>query len=882
MQEPEIRPVSPIYWWLIAAASLLVPRGSRPAWRQEWFAEVEHRWTRQQAWRRLNLRAQLALLGKCRGAFADACWVRLKPLRRGVWQDFRYGIRLLRAEPGYTAAAALTMAVGIGAVAAVFSFVNGLLLRPLPFPNAERLFLIGRTTGSAGGGRFNLSFSDFSNLRHRQQVFTGMAAYDEGSFALTGAGEPAWISGAEVSANLFSILGMTPALGRDFLPGDDRLGTQRVAIVGYGLWRRQFGSDPGLVGKEIVLKGRTHRVAGIMPAGFNFPEDAEVWIPLTPDSRPANHNVEDCAVIARLRPGVSHEQARAEVDRLGEQLATEHSRPALPGPTLRPLREVYVQDARRTVLLFWGIVGVVLLIACANVAGLMLARLVERRREIAVRRAMGASRWRVARQLLIESLLLAFLGGALGLLLGWRGKRALLGAIPDDPPFWANFDFDAVLFAFVLLTTVVAGIGAGLAPAWQFSKGDPERALKGAGGSANRHRLSNLLMVSELALAFLLLSGAGLMMKSFLELRQADPGFAPADLLTMRMTLPDSRYRTARERQAFFEETVRRAKSVAGARHAAAVSELPLGGDRWYVEYSVESPSPNSAIGPMPAAAHRVVTPEYFDVIGIPLLRGRGFSATDGADRSLGVVIISQSLARRCWPDEDAIGKWLKYGKPDSGGSWLTVVGIVADIKNHDVRDAGNESLYVPLRQLPVSAMALVIRSTGDPLRLATPVREQIRGLDRDLPVYQIRTMEQMIRRSLWQSRFNSWLFAIFAATALLLAAIGVYAVISQSASQRAREISIRMALGARRGDVIGLVVGEGLRLTLIGLAIGLASAAVLTRILTGLLYDVSATDPATFAAASLLLFVVSTLACYLPARRAATADPIVALRCTV
>jgi putative ABC transport system permease protein len=881
MSEKPWKPVAPLYRWLVGLASLITPRERRETWKREWVAEVEYRWLRYQSWQNLNRHARIELFKRCRGAFADAGWLQLRHLQQGVFQDLGHGARMLLKDHSFTTVAVITMALGIGVIVAVFSIANGALLRPLPYRDSERLMVVGHVSREPDAQPIPVSFPDYYSWRQEQQVFEDLAAYNTGSFALSGHGEPEWVAGAEISANLFPLLGTTPILGRGFSDEDDYLDADRVALVGYRLWQRRFGSNPDLIGRNLTLHGRSYRLVGVMPPQFEFPEHAEVWTLLARDPKRENHEEGGYFVIARLKHGIAIERAQEEMRSIARRGGHGKQMRADLKVGVVPMRDYYVRNARRAIFIFLGTGAFVLLIACANIAHLLLARTKTRQKEFSIRMALGASRARIVRQLLTESVLLALIGGLTGFLLGWWGKKTLLSSLPDLP-FWTSFTLDLRIFGFTLIISLASGLIFGLAPALQTARFPLNKVPKGAGSpnmiNARASRMSDLLAVSQIALALVLLIGAGLLVKGFSKLRQADPGFDLNQILTMRMTLPNIHYQQPEEQLAFFDHLVHRVRALPETQMAAAISELPLGGDRWDETYSPDAES-SLFSERLPVAAHRVITPGYFKLMEIQLLRGREFDECDGLDRVHRVVIVNESLARRYWPGHDPLGKRLKYGRPDSPSPWLNIVGIVKDIKDEDLRREPRDILYIPHRQLPVSAMALVIRTSVDPLSLAQKVREEIRIIDPNLPVYQIRTMQQVMNRSFWDARFFSWLLGIMACIALVLALVGVYGVVRYSVAQRTQEIGIRLALGASPAVVMKLAIGRVMKVAAIGIAGGLVASLVFTPVLSLLLYDVSSTDPLVFAMTPSLLALAALLAAYLPARKAMKVDPVAALR---
>lgn len=800
-----------------------------------------------------------------------------------LWQDLRYGVRALRKQPGFSLVVVLTLAVGIGTNSTIFSFANGVLLRPLPYANPESLVALDETSPKRNVTSMGVSFPNFLDWRAQNQVFEDIAAYTEGTYTLVGGGEPEQIRGAGVSSGLFEILGVTPALGRTISPEEDRPGSETVVILSHGLWQRRFGSVPGIVGRTISVNDRQHTVVGVMPPGFKFPEVADLWVPLALDTQRWTRNDHGLRAIARLKPGVSLGQAAAEMEAIA--LRVEEQNPVTNEGlrvSVTNLRAGLVGDYRQSILILLGVVGFVLLIACVNVANLLLARASSRRREVSIRVALGAGRWRIFRQLITESLVLSAAGGALGLVLALWGLQLLLTAVPVELPFWMKFDLDGRVLAFTAAVSLLTGVVFGAAPALQASKVDLNVTLKEGGRSdghagAGMRRLRGLLVVGEVALSLVLLIGAGLMMRSFLRLQQVDVGVDPEHVLTMAVPLPSAKYRELERRSSFFQQLVERVGALPGVREVGAVSNLPLSGSLWGRSLTVEG-RPVLSVGEAPMINHCVVTPGYFRAMGIPIQTGRDFAGADAKDAPK-VTVVDERLARAYWPGESPLGKRVRFGPPESNEPWHTVVGVVGEVRHERADAATRMSVYVPYQQIPVRQMTLAVRTGGDPSALAAAVRNQVRGLDPDQPVTAVRTMGEVVSSAIWQPRLHAILFGVFAAVALALASVGIYGVMSYAVTQRTHEIGVRIALGARPRDIVRMVVGHGLALTLVGIALGAAFALALTRVMTSLLFEVSAADPATFAANVALLTAVSLVACYIPARRATRVDPLVALR---
>jgi putative ABC transport system permease protein len=796
---------------------------------------------------------------------------------------------MLLKKPGFTLIAVITLALGIGATTAIFSAVNAVLLRALPYEHAERVVFVSSTEVSRGIDRMTVSPPNFHDWREQNQVFDEMAAFLNGNFTLTGDGEPEQFSGTRVSPNLFTLLGAEPLVGRSFLNEEEQVGRHRVVVLSYGLWQRRFGADPGLVGKTLTINGNPYTVVGIMRPDFQFPNSrTDVWMPLAFAPGPLDRGSHFLTVIARLKPGVTPALAQTEMAIIARRLEQFYKENQGVGVSVRPLREELLGGIEPALLILFGAVGFVLLIACANVANLLLARAAARRRESAIRLALGASRPRLIRQLLTESVLLSLLGGASGLLLARWGVDFLLSLSPNTIPHSQEIGVDGRVLAFTFALSLVTGVLFGLAPALEASKIDLNEMLKEAGqtagGKAGRHRTLRFLLVSEVALALVLLIGAGLLINSFLRLRSVNLGFDPERLLTMQISLPGSKYKEGSQRIAFFEQVLERVESLAGVESVGATNDLPLGGtafSRFFMAADIEGVPMPASPGELPPFAVFEVSPHYFSAMGTPLLKGRLFTAQDN-QQGAPTAIINETVARRFFSDQDPIGKRIRVGSPNGWNYWMTIVGVVGDTRLEKLSQTPFPEIYTPHSQGLLgasSSMVLAVRSSDDPLRLAGLIREQVWAVDKNQPVSNIKTMEQLLSEGLAEPRFNTVLLGIFAVVALALSMTGVYGVASYSVSQRTREIGIRMALGAKASDVVRLVVGQGMKLALIGVVIGLVAAFALTHLMKSLLYGVDATDPLTFASIALLLPLVALLSSYIPARRAAKVDPMVALR---
>ncbi len=800
-------------------------------------------------------------------------------------QDLRYAVRLQRKNPGFTIVALIALALGIGANTAIFSVVNTVLLRPLPYKDPQRLVMVWEDASKHGYPRDTPAAANFVDWRDQSTVFEGMAAIADESFNLIGTGDPERIEGRRVNANLFSLLGVEPQLGRTFTPEEDQPGANRVALLSYALWQRRFGGDNAIVGKTLNLNGETHTIVGVMPARFQFPSsDDDLWVPIAFTAQDlANRNRHYLQVLARLKPTASLEQAQTELTTIAARLQQQYPQSnADLGAAVTSLHEHLVGDIRPALLILLGAVGLVLLIACANVANLLLARAAVRQKEIAVRVALGARRWRLLRQFLTESVLLATLGGIVGLGIAYGGLILLKTFIPENISQAREISVDFKVLGFTFLVSVITGLIFGLAPALQAARFNQTETLKEGGrdsatGSSGK-RIRGLLVMSEVAVSLVLLIGAGLLINSFLRLRNVDPGFRADNLLTMKFVLPEPKYAAFDKRTAFYDDLVQRVEGLAGVKSAAVTTNLPLYRQGNSISISIEG-RPAPPPGQEQIVVTRIISPKYFDTMSIPLLSGRQFTDQD-ARTSPRAVVISETMARRYWPGEDPVGKRIGAGRIQRPEDWIQVIGVVKDVRQFELTAEPRPQMYLSYRQAGFFAPRdLVVKTDVDPASMAATVRNAVWEIDKDQPVSNIKTMEEIFLDSIARQRFSMLLLAIFAAVALVLAAVGIYGVMSYSVAQRTHEIGIRMALGAQTGAVLRLAVGYGLKLVVAGVAIGLIAAFALTRVMSTLLFGVTATDPMTFTLISLLLVFVAAVASYIPARRATKVDPIIALR---
>lgn len=807
------------------------------------------------------------------------------------WQDVRYGVRMLLKAPSVSIVATIALALGIGANTAIFSVVNGVLLRPLPFANSEKLMIVGESNLTRGQQLGAVSYPNFADWREQNHVFEHLASYHDSDFIFTGRGESTRLQGAVVNADLFPLLGVNAAIGRTFLLAEDDPGDSgRVVLLSQQLFQQRFNADPNIIGQSITLDAKNYTVVGVMPQSFQFPvqnDPVELWATVAVD-REGKEPVTDqrgahfLRVIGRLKTGVTKEQAQAEMTAISARLEQQYPDKNLHMTSVvESMLEAMVGDIRPALLILLGAVGCVLLIACANVANLLLARAMTRQKEMAIRTALGASRLRVVRQLLTESVLLSLTGGMLGMILAvwWSDLLVTLGK--QNIPRALQVGLDWRVLGFTLVLSVLTGIVFGLVPAIHSSKTELTESLKegsrGSGDGARRNGIRGILVVSELAIAVVLLVCAGLLIQSLWRLANVKPGFNSENVLTLVVGIPEVKYPTEKQAQ-FYKDLAARVEALPGVRSSSSITPLPLSGDRFGLSFEIEGRP--VAKGEEPGADLFVIGDDYFKTMEIPVIKGRTFTGRDVA-KGPGVIIVNQAFAQKFFPNEDVIGKRIKPGisTTEDKPVMREIVGVVGDVRNRDLSGALRPGYFLPQAQIPFSQMTIVVKTAGDPHALLASIQNEVRAMDKELPVFNVKTMNEYISVNVAAPRFNATLLGIFSAVALILTIVGLYGVMSYSVAQRTNEIGIRMALGAQTSDVLRLVVSQGFKLILIGIGIGLAGAFALTWVISSLLFGVTTKDPLTFVAVTALLGFVALLACYIPARRATRLDPLHALR---
>ncbi len=866
--------------WLIQVIGVIVPRRLRADWRQEWEAELRYRELMLAEWDKLDWPNKYDLLRRSLGAFRDALLLQPQRWEDEMIQDLRLGLRVLRTQPSFTFVAVLALALGIGATTLIFSVVNAVLLRPLPLQEAERVVRLGEAHNGTEITTANFSYANFLDLGEQTETLESIAASRFWFATLTDNSEPEQVMGTMVSAHYFATLGATPMRGRVFTKEEDQPNSSQVVLLSHALWQSRFGSDEAIIGKTIQVSGNSATIVGVMPPTFGFPGQSKLWIPLrATGSLRDNRRSHLLQVIARLRPQVTQEQAKAELAAMAARIEKQY-----PGidPNLKinavNLQTNLVAPLRPALLVLLGAVGFLLLIACANVANLLLARAATREKEMAIRTALGAGRLRLARQLLTESVLLSGLGGAVGVLFAVWGTKLIATLDPANFPRINEVTVDATMLGFAVLISLLTGLLFGLAPILQLPKQGLQAALKEGGrGSVgtSRGRLRQALVVSEIALTLVLLIGAGLLINSFVKLMQVKRGFDPTNVLTVNVTLPTAKYNDNARSIAFVRQMLERVAAIPGVVAASTTSTLPMSGGP-ATNFVIEGQAPVNA-DREPIADIRSVEANYFRTLLIPLRAGRTFTDRD-AETAPRVMVINEEMARRYWPNESPIGRHVtmkNWGDPLTG----EVVGIVGDVKADGLDADTRPMIYWPYAQFPNNFNNLVLRTAGDPLSVVAAVKTQVWSVDAAQPLASIRTMEDLIANSVAPRRFNLLLLGGFAVMALLLAAVGIYGVMAYTVTQRTHEIGIRMALGARAADVVKMIVGQGMWLAVVGIGLGLGAAFFLTRLMEKLLFGVSATDPVTFMLVTIVLAMVALLACYFPAHKTTKVDPVVALR---
>ena len=817
-----------------------------------------------------------------------------------LWQDIRYGARMLLKNPGVTIIVIFALALGIGANTAIFSVVNSVLLQPLPYHESDRLVFLNEQSPVLD--EMSISYPNFTDWRNHNQTFEKMGVYNRSNYNLTTAGEPERITTGQVSADLFAALRVNPLHGRLFTNDEDKPGGTPVVVLSYPLWQRRFGGQTSILNQAITLNGKSYTVIGIMPESYLYPSRVEMWVPVGQLSDQVSWlqrgNHPGLYGVARLKPGVTFEQAEADMNNIGANLEKQYpDSNTSTRPRLRPLMEIFVVDVRRTLWIIFAVVGAVLLIACANIANLLLARATARRKEMAIRAAVGASRWRIARQLLTESILMSMIGGALGLFLAYWGVQLILYMSPTAIPRSREIGLNWIVLAFTIGVSFVTGLLFGLVPALQAGEVDVNETLKETGrGTSGRHWLRSSLVVAEVATTLVVLIFAGLMIRSFYKLQQVNPGFSHDRLTSFSIALPGRKYSSDEVVASFYNRLMENIRALPGVESAAAASGLPLGNNGWQTSFTVDD-QPVPPRDQIPLMEACLVTPDYFKAMNIPVLRGRVFNDRDdrshlaGRDLSkmneierslagLKYIVIDEEFARRHWPNEDPVGKRIRLGGGDPDNQKLEVIGVVGRVKMESLnQNSDRVQGYFPFNQTPNEAMTVIIKGASDPNLLISSARNAVREIDPDQPIYNPRTMDEIRSESVQGEKLTLTLLSLFAGIALVLAIVGIYGVMSYSVTQRTHEIGIRMAIGARPSDVFKMIIGHGMKLALIGVGLGLLLAFLVTRFMVTMLFGVEPTDATTFGAITAILIGVALLACYLPGRRATKVEPTISLR---
>ena len=822
------------------------------------------------------------------------------PMLESFLQDLRYGARTLRKNPGFTVVAILTLALGIGSSTAIFSVVNTLLLRPLPFADSSRLVILQEAVPKIVPGKFPVSAPDVADFRRINHVFEDLGAFSSLTMDLSGSGSPVRVHAARTSAAVFRLLGTAPAIGRTFTEDEDQSG-HNIVILAYAIWQTQYGGDAGIIGRKVLLNRQPYSVIGVMPRNFEFPSQglsfftpAQVYVPiaLNPFELSNRGDNFDFGVLAKLRRGVSLSAANADMMIAASQVQQLYPPEArgniILEASVTPLNDLIVGPTKTLLLLLLGAVGLLLLIACANVANLLLARGAERQKEIAVRVALGAGRFRLIRQLLVESSLLGILGGAVGLFLAYAGLKGLVILAEQILPRAQEISLDPYVLLFALGISILSGLLFGTIPAFATTRTDLSETLKEGGRSASatrsQHRIRDAFVIAQIALAMLLVVGSGLLIRSFVRARETNPGFRSENLISLSIALPTSEYKQQSQAQTFYDRLITQTHSLPGVVSVGISSDLPLN-STWTHLFTPEGHESEQKTG-VPANSHTLVDADYFQTLGIPLIRGRFFNEAEMRGRD-SAVIISEGMAKRYWPGEDPVGRRLKWGNAVAQNPWITIVGVVGDMKQGPLDAETRPHTYEPFMHICTGPFAfglctdrnILVRTQASPDSIVPAIRNIVRQLDSEQPIGKVIAIDALLAASLAPRRFNTFLLAVFATGALALAAIGVYGLLAYNISQQTRELGLRLALGAQPSDILRMVLGKGLRLAAIGLAIGIAAALGLTRLMDTLLYNVTATDPVTFAGVAALLILVALAACWIPARRAMRIDPADALR---
>jgi putative ABC transport system permease protein len=877
--------------WLITFIGVIVPRRLRVEWRQEWEAELRYRETLLAKWEQLNWRGKSDLLWHSLGALLDALWLQPRRWEDEVIQDLRFGVRMLVKHKSFTIVAILSLALGIGANTAIFSVVNSVLLRELPFKNPDQLMSVSSRRTDRDDAPFTIP--DFMDYRDQNQTLEQIAAYANIGLSLSGTEKTERLQGLRVSANLFELLGVDANAGRTFLSDEDEPGRRHVVVLTHQCWQQRFAGDPQLIGKTLNLNGEAYKAVGILPPNYSLPiKEAEVAIPLAPDADPwrnVRSSTNFLRAIARTKPGVTREQAESDLTSIVTRQRLQFGDVYLKktGVRLVPLRDELVGSVQTALWVLLGAVGMVLLLACANLAALSLAHASSHRREMAIRKALGASTARIVRQILTENLILAFIGGAAGFLLATWGVRLLVALSPTGLPRQEEIGVDFRVSVFAAAASITSAAIFGILPAIQGTRvkvvGELRGTARGAGEGARRNRSRSVLVIAEVAMSFVLLISAGLLIQSFMRVQAVEPGFDPGNTLALQLSLPKPTYPSASAVAQFCDRLSAKIESLPGVESVGAISVLPMSERRHSIDFNLvgRALTPGDAYN----AQYRLATPDYFRTMKIPLLQGRQIENHDNLD-SPRVVVINESMARRFWPDANPVGARINIDDNNVGPRPVEIVGVVGNVKHMNLESAATFDIYLPMAQVHEDGVNLItnthywiVRSHSDSRAVEAAFRRELQGIDRDVATSNVKTVEAYLSDSLAPRKFNLRVLTIFAAAALLLAATGIYGVVSYTVKQRTPEIGIRLALGAARANVFRLIFGQGLKVVLIGVGLGVIGAFAMTRVIRSLLFDITPTDAITFVVVSLTLILVALIACSAPARRATKVDPLIALR---